>query len=440
MKKRYFIKAFLVLTALMFVICLLLWKRRVIESGNVQYKRAVEKQTAEKESIGYENSKECVEEDSNITDTNSRFLAEEKVKEKAELMDYAGLSVEEFIRETGIPLCQTPEYPDSWCAEDGLIIVGADVEDDRILNLSICVKSYGQSEEAKMNAIERFPYVLGGVSLNEDIFCLEKTVLKNACMVSGEGPGYYYYTGMDLSGLGIERLTLMSTGTAVDTVIADVDMSLKEMAGALTCIWGERVYQKEGNRNNQLTVSENPYTKLPEYYAKQENVDKTVVWIKYPCIDIPDNPKMERNVNDLILETVERIENETYRKTDKNVIVQADYMITYMTSRFVSITFRVYVSGNGEERTLWQYCNINMEKNGEKAVLSDIGITREDVLEGCDACWFQVDTESYMEEYDTNWNQFKITPVKYVLYVKPSPEDKELSDEKDSVPIEIFRI
>ena len=45
-----------------------------------------------------------------------------------------------------------------------------------------------------------------------------------------------------------------------------------------------------------------------------------------------------------------------------------------------------------------------------------------------------------MEAYDTNWNQFQITPVKYVLYVKPSPEDKELSAVKDVIPIEIFRI
>lgn len=54
--------------------------------------------------------------------------------------------------------------------------------------------------------------------------------------------------------------------------------------------------------------------------------------------------------------------------------------------------------------------------------------------------WYQVDTESYMEEYDMNWNQYQITPVKYVLYVKPSPEDKELSAVKDVIPIEIFRI
>lgn len=45
-----------------------------------------------------------------------------------------------------------------------------------------------------------------------------------------------------------------------------------------------------------------------------------------------------------------------------------------------------------------------------------------------------------MEEYDMNWNQYQITPVKYVLYVKPSPEDKELSAVKDVIPIEIFRI
>lgn len=439
MKKRHFIKVIPALTVLIFVICILLWKREVAENGDDQYEEAANPQTVE-EDTEHGNVEEPAEEDDNITDTGNQFLAEKKVKEKAELMDYAELPIEEFIRETGIPLCQDQDDQDSWSAEEGLIIVGAEVKDGSIVNLSIWVKSCGQPEEEKRDAVERFPYVLGGVNLNEDISLLEKNVLKNASMVSGEGPGYYYYTGMELSGLGIERLTIMSAGTTADTVKADVDMSLKEMTEGLTYIWGEKVNQKEGSRNDKLEVSENPYTELPGYYAQQKNVDNTVVWIKYPYITIPDNPEMAQNVNGLILETVERIENETYRKTDENVIVQADYMITYMTSKFVSITFRVYVTGNDTEKTPWQYCNINMEKNGEKAVLSDIGITRDDVFRACNACWYQVDTENYMEEYDTNWNQFQITPVKYVLYVKPSPEDKKLSAVKDVIPIEIFRI
>lgn len=439
MKKRHFIKAIPVLTVLIFVICILSWKREVAENGDDQYEEAANPQTVE-EDTEHGNVEEPAEDDGNITDTGNQFLAEKKVKEKAELMDYAELPIEEFIRETGIPLCQDQEDQDSWSAEDGLIIVGADVEDGRIVNLGICIRSRGQSEEAKRDAVERFPYVLGGVNLNEDISLLEKNVLKNASMVSGEGPGYYYYTGMELSGLGIERLTITSAGTTADTVEADVDMSLKKLAGGVTYIWGEKVNQKEGSRNDRLTISENPYTELPGYYVQQEKIDQTVVWIKYPCIAIPENPEMAQNVNDLILETVERIENETYRKTDENVIVRADYMITYMTSKLVSITFRVYVTGNDTEKTPWQYCNINMEKNGERAVLSDIGITRDDVFRACNACWYQVDTESYMEEYDTNWNQFQITPIEYVLYVKPSPEDKELSAEKDVIPIEIFRI
>lgn len=439
MKKRHFIKAIPALTVLIFVICILLWKREVAENGDDQYEEAANPQTVE-EDTEHGNVEEPAEDDDNITDTGNQFLAEKKVKEKAELMDYAELPIEEFIRETGIPLCQDQDDQDSWSAEDGLIIVGADVEDDRIVNLSICIRSNGQPEEARRDAVERFPYVLGGVSLNEDISLLEKNVLKNASMVSGEGPGYYYYTGMELSGLGIERLTIMSAGATADTVKADVDMSLKEMTEGLTYIWGEKVNQKEGSRNDKLEVSENPYTELPGYYAQQEKIDQTVVWIKYPCIAIPENPEMAQNVNGLILEAVERIEDETYGKTDENVIVRVDYMITYMTGKFVSITFRVYVTGNDTEKTPWQYCNINMEKNGEKAVLSDIGITRDDVFRACNACWYQVDTESYMEEYDTNWNQFQITPVKYVLYVKPSPEDKELSAVKDVIPIEIFRI
>ena len=439
MKKRHFIKAIPALIVLIFVICILLWKMEVAENGDDQYEEAANPQTVE-EDTEHGNVEEPTEDDANITDTGNQFLAEKKVKEKAELMDYAELPIEEFIRETGIPLCQDQDDQDSWSAEDGLIIVEAEVKDGSIVNLSIWVKSRGQSEEAKRDAVERFPYVLGGVNLNEDISLLEKNVLKNASIVSGEGPGYYYYTGIELSGLGIERLTIMSAGTTADTIKADVDMSLKEMTEGLTYIWGEKVNQKEGSRNDKLEVSENPYTELPGYYAQQEKIDQTVVWIKYPCIAIPENPEMAQNVNGLILETVERIENETYGKIDENVIVQADYMITYMTGKFVSITFRVNVTGNDTEETPWQYCNINMEKNGEKAVLSDIGITRDDVLEACNACWYQVDTESYMEAYDTNWNQFQITPVKYVLYVKPSPEDKELSAVKDVIPIEIFRI
>lgn len=327
MKKGYFVKVFMALAALIFVIYILLWYRS-IEKRNDQYKEITEPQTKEGEETKDKNTKECAEADSNFTDTNNQFLAEKKVTEKTELMKFAELSIEEFIEETGIPLCRTPDNPDSWRAEDGLIVVGADVKDGVIVSLSICVKNYKESEEAIKDAVEKFPYTLGGVNLNEDISILEKNALKNAARVSGEGPGYYYYTGMDLSRMGIERLTLMSGGTTADTVRADVDMSLKEMAGELTYIWGEKVYQKEGNRNDQLTVSERPYTELPNYYAQQENIDKTIVWIKYPCINIPGNPEMAKNANDLILETVEKIENETYRKTDENVIVRADYMIT----------------------------------------------------------------------------------------------------------------
>lgn len=165
MKKRHFIKAIPALIVLIFVICILLWKMEVAENGDDQYEEAANPQTVE-EDTEHGNVEEPTEDDANITDTGNQFLAEKKVKEKAELMDYAELPIEEFIRETGIPLCQDQDDQDSWSAEDGLIIVEAEVKDGSIVNLSIWVKSRRQSEEAKRDAVERFPYVLGGVNLN----------------------------------------------------------------------------------------------------------------------------------------------------------------------------------------------------------------------------------------------------------------------------------
>lgn len=47
------------------------------------------------------------------------------------------------------------------------------------------------AEEEKRDTVERFPYVLGGINLNEEISLLEKNVLKNASLVSG-GYGELY--------------------------------------------------------------------------------------------------------------------------------------------------------------------------------------------------------------------------------------------------------
>lgn len=378
-------------------------------------------------------------EDIQIVD--KEFSAEEKgweanIKEdKIELMNYIELPLEDFIKETGLSLKPDQESKNVWKTENNVIRVST--KQDRIIGLSIS-QLVGDEEIKQLILTEGFPYTIAGISLNDEISHLEKDLLKDASYVSG-GSGYSCYTSLDLSKMGIDVLTLINMGK-VDGIYVNFDFSLKKNAEELEYIWEEKIYQKEGVQNNQLKIVEKPCGEIPEYNKQLRNIDKTIIWIRYPHIEISGRPEMTQNINNLILETVEKIEDKTYRRTDENVVVKADYMITYMTSKFVSITFRVYVTGNDVERTPWQYCNINMEKNGEKAVLSDIGLTREEISEACDSSWYPVDKESYMEEYDTNWNHYRITPVKCILYVKPLPEDKELSDAKDSIPIEIFRI
>lgn len=358
-------------------------------------------------------------------------------EEKMELTDFTELPIEEFIKETEIPLYQ--EEDGEWRTEDNLI--RAKTDNGKIICL---VLSDYTGDTAKDKELEQlietkgFPYTIAGISLHDNVSYLENTVLESACRVSSGGIGRDYYTSLDLSRLGIEKLTLDEIGETVGTVMADFDMSLKESAEGLEYIWGEKVRQKEGKRNDRLSIPEDLYTEIPENYKQPGNIEKTIVSIKYPCLEIPGNPEMERNANNLILEAVERIEDKTYRKTDENMVVEADYFMTYITSRFISITFRVEVEHNGEGVLgPWQYCNINIAKNGEGATLADLGITKEDVITACGASQVPVNVESYLEEYDTRWCQFEISPIEYWLYI---PALDSQPDEDLGVPIRMNKL
>ena len=200
---------------------------------------------------------------------------------------------------------------------------------------------------------------------------------------------------------------------------------------------------KEGTRNDKLAVCEISDSVMAGSDEKQENIDKTILSIKYPCMEVPGNPEMTQNINNLILEKVEQIEDKTYKKTDENIIVQAEYMITYMTSKFISISFRADVTGNAMEKPLWLFCNINITENGEGATLADVGITKEDIVTACDASSkslnLVLDVEEYLEMYDINWDQFRILPTECLIYVPVLNEDTGLSDEDDVCSIRLIK-
>lgn len=407
-------KKWLTAVTLLVVTLLLIWfisaQNRKAEIEKEEYQNMGEIPEAETEVVG---NAEQDEELSSKNDMEEFWLKEEKI----ELTDYAELPIEEFIKETEIPFYQEEEG--KWRTEDNT--VWAKTANSKIISLVLSDYTGDTAKDEKLEKLiesKGFSYTIAGISLHDNVSYLENTVLKSASRVSSGGIGRDYYTSLDLSRLGIEKLTLEEIGETVGAVTVDFDMSLKESAEGLEYIWGERVRQKEGERNDRLVIPEDLYTEIPENYKQPGNIEKTLVSIKYPCLAIPGNPEMEQNANNLILETVERIEDKTYRKTDENMVVEADYFMTYITSRFISITFRVEVAHNGEG-TLgsWQHCNINIAQNGEGATLADVGITREDVITACSASQVPVDIEGYLEKYDTMWSQFEISPIEYWLYV-----------------------
>ena len=115
------------------------------------------------------------------------------------------------------------------------------------------------------------------------------------------------------------------------------------------------------------------------------------------------------------------------------IIVTADYVIDYISSKFISMSFIVFVVGDSGEKSLYQRCNINIGKNGEKAYLADWGITKEKVAEECYSSGIveQEDIEDYLKKYDMNWDKYSISIRECVLFVKDLDKGNELQDTDD---------
>lgn len=345
------------------------------------------------------------------------------VKEKIELTDYADLPIEEFMEETGIALQHREN--NLWATEDEDIWVEAD--QGRIVYMSISKLLY-DSESGEFSIDEEwFPYTLAGISPNDNRMDLENGVLKGGSAVN-QGMGYHYYSNLYLSKMGIEKLTLSASlgyGEVVDTIYVDLDMPLKENAEGLQYVWKEEVMEKSGTCSDKLTEGDGSYAEVADRYNETGEVNKTGVWITYPYLEIKGNAEMTENANAVISEAIEKVEDRAYKSSDKNVILCVDYIISYVSSKFISISFIADVTSDSETERFWQRCNINIAKNGEKAYLADLGFTKENIAEACSTAGVNpVNIEAYLDDFDTNWDQYRIEPMKYYLYV-PALEESD---------------
>ena len=347
------------------------------------------------------------------------------VKEKIELTDYADLPIEEFMEETGIALQHREN--NLWATEDEDIWVKTD--QGRIVHMSISKLLY-DSESGKFSIDEKwFPYTLAGISPNDNRMDLENGVLKGGSAVN-QGMGYHYYSNLYLSKMGIEKLTLVAAlgyGEVVDTIDVDLDMSLKENAEGLEYVWKEKVMEKSGTCNDKLTEGDGSYAEVADWYNETGEVNKTGVWIKYPYLEIEGNAEMTKNANAVISEAIEKVEDRAYKSSDENVILCVDYIISYVSSKLISITFIADVTDESKKDRFWQRCNINIAKNGEKAYLADLGFTKENIAEACSMAGVNpANIEAYLDDFDTNWDQYRIEPMKYYLYVPALDESDGL--------------
>lgn len=432
MKRNDYIKICCILVILIAVI-FIMYQSKDSKDGKEEINQSVseirEAEVQEQEEKNHQSEKGQNEEKDSAE--IEKALAEEMKREKVELMDYVGLPVEEFIEKTKIPLSQaddnmwnTEKAENIWYPENAEVWLTTDR--GKIVGLSVFLKSIGRGEENEDVFSEAFPYTVAGIEMGMPASYYKETLLKDAAMeyVSYNADDY---TNLELSKWGIERLRLGEYMDVVDMVTVKIDQSLKEDTEGIEYIWEERVCQKEGDQNDRLKVAETPYTEFPDCYSKIENINKTFVWTRYPYLAIPGKPEMEKNANEVIAEAVRKMWDNTYGSTDENIIVDAEYNISYVTRKFISICFYADITDKRGQKHLWQYCNINMGENGRKAYLSDLGISKEQVAARCDAGHElgPVDTESFLKCYDTNWDQYYIELREYNIIVKPLYEEEE---------------
>lgn len=104
------------------------------------------------------------EELSDENDLEEFWLKEEKI----ELADFAELPIEEFIKETEIPLYQEDEG--KWRTEDNLI--WAKTDNGKIISFLLCDYTGDAAKDEKLEQLietKGFPYTIAGINLHDNV-------------------------------------------------------------------------------------------------------------------------------------------------------------------------------------------------------------------------------------------------------------------------------
>ena len=165
-------------------------------------------------------------------------------------------------------------------------------------------------------------------------------------------------------------------------------------------------------RNDKLTEENGSYAEVVDRYKESRKIDKTGVWITYPYLEIAGNAEMTQNANAVISEAVEKIEVRAYKNSDENVILRVDYMMNYVSSKLISISFIEDVTGDSKKEDIVEECSI---VGGDPANI-----------------------DAHLDDFDTNWDQYSIASMKYYLYVPALDENDGLVVDGNNV-VHVFK-
>ena len=80
-----------------------------------------------------------------------------------------------------------------------------------------------------------------------------------------------------------------------------------------------------------------------------------------------------------------------------------------------------------------------MAKNGEAALLKDIGITKEEIIMACNSQKELIDIDAYVEDYDTKWDGYCIRPDMYIFFVQALNKNEESFYEDRTLAVKLYK-
>lgn len=137
--------------------------------------------------------------------------------------------------------------------------------------------------------------------------------------------------------------------------------------------------EKCGVCNDKLTETDDSYAEVVGRYKESGKIDKTGVRITYPYLEIAGNAEMTQNANAVISEAIEKIEDRAYGNSGENVILQVEYMMNYVSSKLISITFIADVTSNSKRKNFGNDV-ISILPKTERRRISQIWVSRRKIL------------------------------------------------------------